>query len=43
MTIYTMKIILKIRKYDNLQNDDYFEKIVIFEFQNMTQRNQWCG
>ena len=43
MTIYTMKIILKIRKYDNLRFDNHFEKIVIFEFQNMTQKNQWCG
>ena len=38
MTIYTMKIILKIRKYDNLRNDNYFEKIVKFEFQNITQK-----
>ena len=33
-----MKIILKIGKYDNLRNDDYFEKTVKFEFQNMTPK-----
>ena len=33
----------KIRKYDNLRNDNYFEKIVIFEFQNMTQKTNGVG
>ena len=38
MTIRNMTIILNILKYDNLQYDNYFEKIVIFEFENMTQK-----
>ena len=42
MTICNMTIILKIRKYDNLQYDNYFEKIVIFEFQNMTTKKNLC-
>ena len=33
-----MTIILKIRKYDNLQYDNYFEKIVLFEFQNLKKK-----
>ena len=39
MTIRNMTIILNILKYDNLQYDNYFEKIVIFEFENMTKKN----
>ena len=42
MTICNMTIILKIRKYDNLRYDNYFEKIVIFEFQNM-KKKQWMN
>ena len=38
MTIRNMTIILNILKYDNLQYDNYFEKIVIFEFENTTQK-----
>ena len=38
MTIRNMTIILNILKYDNLQYDNYFEKIVIFEFENMTKK-----
>ena len=45
MTICNMTIILKFflnfikkKKYDNLQYDNYFKKIVIFEFQNMTKK-----
>ena len=38
MTIFNMTIILKLSKYDNLQYDNYFEKIVIFEFLNMTKK-----
>ena len=41
MTIFNMTIILKLSKYDNLQYDNYFEKIVIFEFLNMTKKNLW--
>ena len=43
MTIRNMTIILNILKYDNLQYDNYFEKIVIFEFENMTKKNLWRG
>ena len=38
MTICNMTIILKLSKYDNWQYDNYFENIVIFEFQNMTKK-----
>ena len=31
---------MKKTKYENPKYDNYFEKIVIFEFQNMTQKNQ---
>ena len=37
MTIRNMTIILNILKYDNLQYDNYFEKIVIFAILNMTK------
>ena len=43
MTICNMTIILKIRKYDNLQYDNYFEKIVVFEFQNMINKQKTYG
>ena len=36
-----MTIILKLSKYDNLQYDNYFEKIVIFEFLNMTKKKTY--
>ena len=49
MTICNMTIILKFflnfikkKKYDNLQYDNYFKKIVIFEFQNMTKKKNLC-
>ena len=38
MTICNMTINLKMRIYDNLQYDNFFEKIIIFEFQNMTKK-----
>ena len=41
MTIRNMTIILNILKYDNLQYDNYFEKVVIFEFENMTQKKTY--
>ena len=43
MTISNMTIILKLSKYDNLQYDNYFEKIVIFGFQNMTKKKTYGG
>ena len=42
MTIRNMTIILNILKYDNLQYDNYFEKIVIFEFENMTKKKTYA-
>ena len=41
MTILNMTIILKLSKYDNLQYDNYFEKIVIFAFLNMTKKKTY--
>ena len=34
---------IKKKKYDNLQYDNYFKKIVIFEFQNMTKKKPMGG
>ena len=42
MTICNMTIILNILKYDNLQYDNYFEKIVIFEFENITTKKTYA-
>ena len=38
-----MTDILKLSKYDNLQYDNYFEKIVIFAFLNMTKKKPMTG
>ena len=39
MTILNMTIFLKTVKYDYLQYDNFFEKIVIFVYINMTKKN----
>ena len=41
MTISNMTIFLKTLKYDYMQYDYFFEKIVIFYEKNMTKKNLW--
>ena len=43
MTISNMTIFLKTLKYDYMQYDYFFEKIVIFSKKNMTKKKTYGG